>query len=306
MKRILKPFTILFVLFPVLWQCESPVEEDFVNFADEDLLEAIIGQGADLDQDGKISYAEAEAIKSLTLFSADIENLNGLQAFINLDSLILKMLPLEVMDLSGNPGLRYIECSICDLKSVDLSGNSMLEEIYCEVNQIETLLLPESNVLKTLRCGYNRIRELDVSGNPGLISLGCNNNYLSSLDLSNNLQLTRMISCGNQLTTLDVSRNAKITTLGIDNMPSLTEVCVWTLPFPPEGVRVLMDFSPNLVFVRDCNYRISPIKYSSRLFTSLLFRTSSFILSGSIRKEYFQGPSCIKTIEFKINKPSAG
>ncbi|MGC9341896.1 MAG: hypothetical protein ACP5E3_04275 [Bacteroidales bacterium] len=244
---------ILLLLVTALWQCEKPVSEEIVNFADEDLLEAIIKQGVDLNKDGYISYSEAAAVSHLMIFNAGVEDLGGLEVFINLDSLILKMLPLEEMDLSGNPGLKYLECSICDLKFVDLSGNMVLEEISCETNQIETLVLPESDVLKMLRCGYNRIRELDVSGNPGLVTLGCNNNYLSSLDLSNNLQLTRMISCGNQLTTLDVSRNTKITTLGIDNMPTLTEVCVWTLPFPPEGVRVLMDYSPNVVFVVECS-----------------------------------------------------
>lgn len=253
MNRIYKYRLILLLLVTALWQCEKPVSEDIVNFADEDLLEAIIQQGVDRDHDGNISVREAEAVNRLTIFNAGVEDLDGLEAFINLDSLILKMLPLEEMDLSGIHGLKYLECSICDLKSVDLRGNPMLEEISCETNQIETLLLPESDVLKTLRCGYNRIRKLDVSGNPGLVRLGCNNNYLSSLDLSNNFQLTRMISCGNQLTTLDVSRNTNITTLGIDNMPTLTEVCVWTLPFPPEGVRVLMDFSPNVVFVVECN-----------------------------------------------------
>lgn len=244
---------ILLLLVTALWQCEKPGSEDIVSFADEDLLEAIIEQGVDRNHDGNISPGEAEAVHRLTIFDADIQDLGGMEAFINLDSLILKMLPLEEMDLSGIPGLKYLDCSICDLKFVDLSENEMLEEIYLETNRIETLLLSKSDSLKKLSCGYNRMRELDVSGNPNLASLSCNNNLLSSLDLSNNLQLKRMISCGNQLKHLDVSANNQITLLGIDNMPTLTEVCVWTLPFPPEGVRVLMDFSPNVVFEVNCN-----------------------------------------------------
>jgi hypothetical protein len=58
-----------------------------------------------------------------------------------------------------------------------------------------------------------------------------------------------MISCGNQLTFLDISQNIQLKTVGIDNMPMLQKVFVWELPFPPEGVTVLMDYSPRVVFV---------------------------------------------------------
>ncbi len=36
-------------------------------------------------------------------------------------------------------------------------------------------------------------------------------------------------------------------------MPMLTEVCVWILPFPPEGVTVLQGFSPNINFTTTCS-----------------------------------------------------
>jgi len=40
--------------------------------------------------------------------------------------------------------------------------------------------------------------------------------------------------------------------IGIDNMTSLGEVCVWTKPFPPEGIKVLVSFSPNAFFTTEC------------------------------------------------------
>ena len=40
---------------------------------------------------------------------------------------------------------------------------------------------------------------------------------------------------------------------GVDNMPMLTEACVWILPFPPEGIIVLQGFSPNFNFISTCS-----------------------------------------------------
>jgi len=36
-------------------------------------------------------------------------------------------------------------------------------------------------------------------------------------------------------------------------MPSLFKVCVWTTPFPPEGVDVDTTGSPNVYFTIDCS-----------------------------------------------------
>jgi hypothetical protein len=36
-------------------------------------------------------------------------------------------------------------------------------------------------------------------------------------------------------------------------MPSLGEVCVWELPFPPEGMTVHTTGSPNVYFTTECS-----------------------------------------------------
>jgi len=63
-----------------------------------------------------------------------------------------------------------------------------------------------------------------------------------------------MISCGNLLTELDISNNTQLVRIGFDNMPMLHEVCVWTLPFPPPGVELLMDYSLNVQPIKDFSH----------------------------------------------------
>jgi len=41
--------------------------------------------------------------------------------------------------------------------------------------------------------------------------------------------------------------------LDISYMPTLYEVCVWEKPFPPPGVLVLAESSPNVLFTTDCS-----------------------------------------------------
>jgi hypothetical protein len=50
-----------------------------------------------------------------------------------------------------------------------------------------------------------------------------------------------------------VSNNNSLKGLSIDEMPTLFEVCVWVLPFPPEGVEIDTTGSPNVCFETDCN-----------------------------------------------------
>ena len=81
----------------------------------------------------------------------------------------------------------------------------------------------------------------------------CDRNELSTLDVSNNIALTFVLCFSNQLTTLDVSVCTALETLNLHDMPSLYEVCVWEMPFPPTGVEVDTTGSPNVYFTTDCN-----------------------------------------------------
>jgi len=41
--------------------------------------------------------------------------------------------------------------------------------------------------------------------------------------------------------------------LSLRDMPTLEEVCVWELPFPPEGVEIDTTNSSNLYFTMECS-----------------------------------------------------
>jgi len=231
MRQITRLLYLLILLSGLLKACEKTVQETPVEIPDKGFLDALISSGVDTDKDGRISYEEAESTEALTIPPSGISDLTGLEAFINLDSFSITLNPLAGINLSANTSLRYLECTSCELKVLDVSRNLLLEELVC---------------------GRNSLTELDVSQNQDLVKLVLNNNLIASLDLSANLGLRKMISCGNKLTRLDISRHTGLELIGVDNMPMLTQVCVWTLPFPSDGIVVLHEFSPNIVYTDQC------------------------------------------------------
>jgi len=50
-----------------------------------------------------------------------------------------------------------------------------------------------------------------------------------------------------------VSGNFDLWNLFFQNMPTLTEVCVWELPFPPENILIGVTGSPNYYFTDECS-----------------------------------------------------
>lgn len=232
MQVLLRICFILLLATGLIGGCKKSTPDAFVDIPDAGFLDALISAGVDNDGDGLISLEEAESANTLKIPPSGIRDLTGLEAFIYLDSLSITLNPLNRINLAANTSLRYLECTSCELSSLDLSNNLQLEELICNRNQL---------------------RELDISLNQSLVRLSCKNNLLSSLDLSSNTGLTKMVSCGNQLTRLDISMHPSLTVIGLDNMPMLTEVCVWTLPFPPDGVTVIKGYSPNIIFITTCS-----------------------------------------------------
>ena len=107
--------------------------------------------------------------------------------------------------------------------------------------------------LRDLYCHNNLLTSLDVSDNTNLYRLWCQNNLIEDLILSNDVGLRILHCANNQLTSLDISTNTLLSGLDLRGMPTLEEVCVWTMPFPPEGYSVNLEGSPNVFFTTDCS-----------------------------------------------------
>ena len=188
-------------------------------------FKAYLVKNFDKNGDSEISYGEAAAIESLSIYNKNIESLAGIEYMIGLTSLYCFGNQLTNLDVSNNAALEYLGCQDNQLTNLDVSNNTALTELSCSSNQLTNLDVSNNTALTTLYCFNNQLTSLDVSNNTLLMYLDCFLNPLTSLDVSNNSALEYLGCSNNQLTSLDVSNNTVLDFLGCsDNQLTTLDV----------------------------------------------------------------------------------
>ena len=268
MKRIVFPLLALLSM-------ACPSFSQNVNIPDKAFLNALIENGIDVNKDSLISYSEAKAVTYLEVDGKSISDLTGIEAFINLISLHCFNNQLTSLDVSANKAMQYLYCGYNQitslnlpnnnsfgqldcrdnrLTSLDVSGLTYLYYLFCTGNQLTTLDVSKNTYLQALECGYNQLTRLVIPLNTSIHWLYCQNNQLTSLDVKMLPYLSSLNCSRNQLTSLNVSMNTSLRNLDVSFMPSLYQVCVWEVPFPPakQDINIEKTGSPNVYFTTEC------------------------------------------------------
>jgi len=245
--QVTDPGTYVYFVTQTLYEQESAPDTVVLrvlgHFSTSFIL-ALIQEGVDTNGDSQINPEEAEAVAYLNVAGYEITDMTGIENFFNLDTLYCGNNNFASLDVSGNSALKYLDCSghlyitVTPLQTLDLSGCAGLTYLNCSSSKLTGLDLSGCTALTHLNCSYNRLTNLDLSANTRLEHLNCAANQLSCLDIANNALIG--------------SENGNNTTLDLAYMRSLTEVCVWTTPFPPSGMVINISGSPNLYFTENC------------------------------------------------------
>jgi len=228
------------------------------NISDMTGIEAFINLDTLFCDHNPISFLDVSKLsnlKVLNCFSCELQSLN-----VSGNS---KLIELNAGNCCGNNNLTELDLSKCknleilsvcrnSLPSLDISNNTALKHLWCRENVLTKLDASNNSYLIELYCYENLLTNLDISNNTALTTLFCSNNLLTSLDVSSNIALTTLFCSGNQFTDLDISNNSNLSFLGLNDMTSLYEVCVWTIPFPPENLSLDITGSPNVYFTTEC------------------------------------------------------
>jgi hypothetical protein len=249
-------FLLLTLPFLISISCEKETEFDpdvHVYIPDKSFLGRLKYLGVDKDDDGFISFSEAESIDSLHIINSQMKDATGIEAFTNLIQLDFWITQLTHLSVSNNLLLKDLNCSESQLTSLDVSKNAALEKLICYENPLDSLDISNNTAIKWLGCSRCNLSNLDISKNPELEMLECAKNSLSSLDISNNTKLYHLSCENNQLVNLDISNNTALEWIILYDMPTLTELCVWVMPFPPQGTHLLIKGSPNVSLTTECS-----------------------------------------------------
>ncbi len=257
------------ILFSVLVLAVLPMFSQNVNIPDANFLAALIEAGVDTDEDGQISFVEAENITSLEIGEKNISDLTGIESFGNLDTLYCGWNSITSLDFSSNKSLKYLNCTNVHLSSLNVINCENLEYLRCYQSSLSNLDLSKNPSLKYLYIGENELSELDISINLSLVSLECYGNMLSSIDVTKHASLKELICSYNQLTSLDISNNHlleklhcegnMLTSLDVSNLFSLEGLYC----FENQLANLDVSNNPNLEFIYCQDNLISSLDISS-------------------------------------------
>ncbi len=166
---------------------------------------------ADTNGDGEIQITEAEAVLGLVLIEQYIEDLEGLQFFINLESINCNQNGLiDYVPTTFWPNLKELICGLNNITFLDVTQNPFLEVLMLSFNPLPVIDVTQNSELKELSLSGCQLSNLDVSQNPLLEILHCNGNQLTSLDIQN--------ENNNLLWSMIATKNPNLTCLQVDDV----------------------------------------------------------------------------------------
>src|SRR5690606_13629893 len=136
-----------------------------VTIPDANFKAELIADGVDTNSDGEIQEFEALAITSMSLQSSNIVNIQGIEAFLNLEIFHSEPNQVATLDFSNNVQLDSIGIqaaippNVGSLTSVNVSSNTLLEKFAIYSSSITTLDLSNNSNLKYLRVINNHSME---------------------------------------------------------------------------------------------------------------------------------------------------
>ncbi|SNR16959.1 T9SS type A sorting domain-containing protein [Tenacibaculum jejuense] len=198
---------------------ECNIPEEVVYIPDTNFKRRLLSNtNINTNGDDEIQITEAVSFTGVIRVGFDgvgekIEDLTGIQAFINIIGLHCSSNKLKTINVSENTKLTDLFCGLNELTTLDVSNNVNLEDLYCTGNSLTELNVTNNTKLNTLYFDTNQITEIDLSNNLMLTTLSCNTNSLRVLDISKNTNLTDVTCSFNQIETLDLSSNQKLSAL---------------------------------------------------------------------------------------------
>lgn len=144
----------------------------------------------DLDDQAFYEWDEEGRLVRLRLPECGITGHLSLKGFPELERLNVAYNPLDSLDVSACPKLKYLNCTDSGLHALNVTYNFALNILYCGWNQLAVLDVSTCPALEKLLCNDNRLTQLDLSKNTVLKELNAKRNVcLTKLDVLNNCRL---------------------------------------------------------------------------------------------------------------------
>ena len=114
------------------------ITAQIVNIPDDNFKAYLVGNTQiNTNGDAEIQVSEANSFAgNIDCSNVGISVLNGIESFVNIQSLNVKNNFLENIDISKNINLKILDCSSNNLEHIDLSKNINLENLDSGINKL--------------------------------------------------------------------------------------------------------------------------------------------------------------------------
>lgn len=191
--------------------------------------------GDGVDNNNEVLTDRITNVISLNITDLSIEDLTGIEDFVNLETLVCSNNRLTSINISANTSLKLLDISSNRIiNEIDVSNNSNLESLFCRSNQISILNLVNNTLLKNLNVSDNQLTNLDLSVINTVVCpdpqtdpvTPCQN--LSIIDVSNNQLIALNLANGynNLITTFTSVNNPDLFCIQTDT--GFTETNTWS------------------------------------------------------------------------------
>ena len=257
----------------------------------------------DSNADGEIQVSEALAIKCLSVYSSQITDFTGIEAFTNLEKLDFSSNSISSANISGMTNMKFLTCSTNQLTSLNVGAMLNLKQLYCSYNQITSLSIGNLTHLTDVDCSSNQIPSLNLTNLNSLQTLWCSGNQLTSLTVSNKPALVQLLCYGNNLSSMILSNLPVLNTLWYqgNHLPSLNLNSFTTLKSlscsSNQIVTLDVNSLPNLEYLT-CGYNL----FSSLTISGLTHLKSISCDSGQITNLNLSNLPVLETLFCNTNQ----
>ena len=159
----MKTKLLIFFTFLICYSSFSQI----VNIPDNNFKNYLINNNdIDTNYDNEIQFSEATSFTGeITIAYSAINDLTGLEAFVNISSLSLYSCSLSSINISNNLSITKLDLSKNNLTTLDISLHPNLEELVFSENNISSLDVSMHTSLTRLECAKNNLTSLNLSTN---------------------------------------------------------------------------------------------------------------------------------------------
>lgn len=205
---------------------------DIIYFEDENFKNELLNVETDhvptkidANDDGEISFEEAEKVKTINVLGRQIVNISEIKYFTELTRLRCDFNEIRELDVSNNTKLLILICDANKLESIDISALTELDWLQCSNNFLTKLDVSNNPKLTGIQFFNNSIDAISVVNNPILELLRFANNSIVEVDLTKSKKITNIDFSGNEINVLDISKNIDLESVSI-NRNKITEFTV--------------------------------------------------------------------------------